>query len=112
MRRRRKAVCKYLSTNQRKLLGTNLVTSLSLGHIDSRKKIFPPVQQVMMQKTFDERFDKLIFKEADPSSAGVKAASTGVKFQTKIWVMATANDRMKVIGCASLIHRSHQSFRL
>jgi hypothetical protein len=32
-----------------------------------------------------------IFKKTDPSSAGVKAAPTCIKFQTKIWVMAAAN---------------------
>src|SRR5271166_5103593 len=39
--------------NWRKLLRTKPAMSLRPGHIDARKKILPPVQQVMMQKGFD-----------------------------------------------------------
>ena len=61
---------------------------LRLGHINARKKVFSPAQQVMMEKSFDKLFHHRIFKKTDPSSAGVKAAPAIIKFQTKIWVMA------------------------
>jgi len=39
------------------------------GHLEAREKIFLSIQQVMTQETFDNRFDKRIFKKPDPSSA-------------------------------------------
>ncbi len=82
------------------------------GHLEAGKKIFLSVQEVMTQETFDNGFDKRVFKKPNSASARVKTFPGGIKFQAKIRVVPTPDHGMEVIGRAHFIHRGDEQFRL
>src|SRR5215469_313864 len=85
-------------------LGLKRPLFLRSDHIAACKEIFSPVQEIVMQKSFDQRFYDRVCNKSNPSSARVKASPARIEVQTKICAVAATNHAVKVIGRAGFIH--------
>ena len=67
----------------------------------------------MLAEEFDDqRFDGWILEEADTATTCVEPTCFWIRIESEVWVVTTANNRVKTVKRVYFVHRIGQKFSL